>query len=68
MEDLPYEDNQVMLPDKNGQHGSCRLVLRYQIRDHDRERIKAFRDRLQSILRPYRYTLINFTVSLKSVV
>ena len=58
MEDLPYEDNRVMLPEKSGKHGSCRLLLHYHIRDHDWARIGAFRDKIRSIFRPYRCLLL----------
>lgn len=58
MEDLPYEDNRVMLPDEDGHRQTSRLLLRYRLRDHDRARIKEFRDKIRAIFRPYRCLLL----------
>ena len=53
MEDLPYENNQVMLP-REGSENS-RVAINYRIRPYDQARIKIFRERLRSIFQPYRF-------------
>jgi choline dehydrogenase-like flavoprotein len=58
LEDLPYADNRVTLPDSGDGGGAVRLALSYRIREYDRARIQAFRQRLGEGLRPYRFLLI----------
>jgi choline dehydrogenase-like flavoprotein len=58
VEDLPYEDNQVMLPDKSGASDGGRLQLRYHVREHDRLRIKVIRQKMGDVFRPYRFMLL----------
>jgi choline dehydrogenase-like flavoprotein len=58
LEDLPYADNRVTLPDFGHGGGRDRLALSYRIREYDRARIRAFRERLGEVLRPYRFLLI----------
>jgi choline dehydrogenase-like flavoprotein len=55
LEDLPYEDNRVMLPPA-GVGG--RLAIEYRLRDHDRARIAVFRQKVTDAFRPYRVMLI----------
>jgi choline dehydrogenase-like flavoprotein len=58
LEDLPYRDNRVMLADEADTSGKRRLVIRYQIKDHDRLRIDAFRRLIAQTLSPYSFMLI----------
>lgn len=58
MEDLPYRDNLVTLSDKTDDLGRRRLILKYHISEHDRARIKAFREEIRKIFKPYRFMFI----------
>jgi choline dehydrogenase-like flavoprotein len=51
LEDLPYRDNMVQLVDN-------RISLKYRISEHDRIRLKTFREELRKIFKPYRFILI----------
>jgi len=53
MEDVPYEENQIR-PSPSG----TGIEIRYRIRPYDRRRIKLFRDKVKSLLRPYPYTIV----------
>ena len=57
-EDVPYRDNLVTLSDRSDNLGRRRLILNYQIHEHERKRIKAFREQLREILKPYHFVLI----------
>ena len=52
MEDLPYADNRVTLS------AAGRLAITYRIHDHDRQRIRIFRDLIRDALKPYRFMLL----------
>jgi choline dehydrogenase-like flavoprotein len=58
MEDLPYRDNRVTLSERTDETGRRKVVLRYQLGEHDRKRISAFRKELSKVIRPYRFMLI----------
>ncbi|MBN1932684.1 MAG: GMC family oxidoreductase [Desulfobacterales bacterium] len=58
MEDLPIKDNRVMLSEQPDSHGRSRLIIKYRSRESDSARIKAFREKLRAILKPYRFMLI----------
>src|SRR5207244_3656785 len=55
MEDLPYPENRIFLPEASGQG---RLLLQYHISEYDLARIQAFRARLRELFAPYRFLLI----------
>ncbi len=54
LEDLPYSDNRIMLSDQQ----DPKPLLQYRIHDHERQRIEAFRQDMQKILKPYRFLLL----------
>ena len=58
VEDLPYRDNLVTLSDQTDNLGRRGLILKYEIHEHDRKRIKAFRRQLRKIFKPYHFILI----------
>ncbi|MDA9982578.1 GMC family oxidoreductase, partial [Gammaproteobacteria bacterium] len=58
MEDLPYEQNCVMLSNRADDSGRRRLQINYTIRDNEQARIDAFREEMKKILKPYRYMLL----------
>jgi choline dehydrogenase-like flavoprotein len=58
MEDLPYKDNLLMLSEKIDNIGRRRLLLRYQINRYEQLRIKAFREEISRLLKPYSFILI----------
>ncbi len=54
MEDLPYKENTVTISrDKKKD-----LIMRYQISEHEQERIERFRIEVEKILKPYKFMLI----------
>jgi choline dehydrogenase-like flavoprotein len=55
LEDLPYADNRVALPSPGE---GARLVIEYRLRDHERARIAAFREKINEAFRPYRVMVI----------
>lgn len=55
LEDLPYDDNAVVLP--NG--SECKaLSIQYHIRPQDAARIQELRRRIAAVFKPWRYMLI----------
>ena len=58
MEDLPYADNQVTLGRTAENVQGTRLALAYTLRDYDKARLNAFRARISTALKPYRFMLI----------
>jgi choline dehydrogenase-like flavoprotein len=54
MEDLPFPDNAV----RPVEDGAARLEIRYRIRPFEKARIEAFRDRVASALKGFRFDLI----------
>jgi choline dehydrogenase-like flavoprotein len=54
MEDLPFRNNLVMLSNSNRNQ----IIIKYQISDHERHRIEAFRKAMQELLEPYKFMLI----------
>jgi len=58
MEDLPYKDNLLTLSEKTDNIGRRRLLLRYQIKRYEHLRIKAFREEISRLLKPYSFILI----------
>jgi choline dehydrogenase-like flavoprotein len=57
MEDLPYEENRVQLPERP-ETGGPRVSIAYRVSQQDRRRIRTFRARIREILKPYRFLLI----------
>jgi choline dehydrogenase-like flavoprotein len=55
LEDLPYEDNRVTLPDAPA---SARVVVHYRVRPSERARIATFRKVVSRMLAPYRPLVI----------
>jgi choline dehydrogenase-like flavoprotein len=66
LEDVPRAENRVALaPASAGTGGAAgsaagapRLVLHYRLKPADRQRILAFRELMQGVLRPQRYSLV----------
>jgi len=58
MEDLPYQDNRVLLRKQAVKGGRRGLAISYTIREGERARIQAFRETLREVFQPYRHTLI----------
>jgi choline dehydrogenase-like flavoprotein len=56
MEDLPYLDNRVQVSRNPGEVGTRNIM--YRMSQYDAGRIATFRQRMKTILRPYRYLLI----------
>lgn len=54
LEDLPYAENQVLLPTATGRAPA----IRYRIQPYERERIRVMRDAMRNTLRPYRFSLV----------
>lgn len=55
-EDLPYPENRVMPPTGETPAGPVRF--KYTVNAHEKKRITIFREKIASILRPYRFMLI----------
>jgi choline dehydrogenase-like flavoprotein len=58
LEDLPYADNQVSLPARQGAASDARLILNYRVRQHDKVRIESFRKRMKEVLKPYSFSVV----------
>jgi len=58
LEDLPYEQNRVMLSNQTDRQGRKRLQIKYTVRDNEQVRINTFRQEMKTILKPYRYMLL----------
>ncbi len=58
LEDLPYPDNRVTLSGSASKGGSPSLELRYTLRDAELARIATMREKMQSVLQPMRYLLL----------
>lgn len=56
MEDLPFRDNAVSLPDDGAESGAVKI--NYRLRAGEMARIKAFRQQVAATLSPYRYMFI----------
>lgn len=55
LEDLPYTDNCVTLPEKGS---DARLTLRYRVRAYDEDRIEVFRAHMRDLLKPYSFSIV----------
>lgn len=58
MEDLPYRNNLITISDETDTSGRRRLILNYQLSDHERARVMELRKKLADILSPYSFMLI----------
>ena len=58
MEDLPYLENRVMVPDATKSQQGSRLLIKYRITPREQARIQLFRDRSREVFKPNRFILI----------
>jgi len=56
LEDLPYPSNRVTIR-RDSERGT-RLSVTYMLKDYDKSRLAAFRAKVSSILKPYRFLLL----------
>ena len=58
MEDLPYADNRVLLPDAAANTTGSRLLIQYRVCGHEQARIRQFRSKVKAAFETERYMLI----------
>ncbi len=58
MEDLPYMENRIMVPDKAKLTPENRLLMQYRITPHEKRRIDMFRKSVSEAFKPYKVMLI----------
>jgi choline dehydrogenase-like flavoprotein len=56
LEDLPYLDNQVTLPEEDPDSG--KIILKYRIHPGEKARIERFREKIAKAFKPYNFILL----------